>query len=174
MTPGEDSLDALARTLDALDEHLPRSDATVRRSERNRLTILHLHAAAGVYIGPLFALVDEAGQRGAAWQVIRLVPGSTVTLGALLFLGGLILGVATWHRAVRWEMVGLCLLLSWYLIVAVSFGLGAAGWYLGWGWVAGTRPVPYSHGVYLHLATIMIVHLVTLVKIRRARLKAAR
>ena len=171
---GEDRIDALARTLDALDEHLQVSDATVKRSERNRLTILHLHALAAVYIGPLFTLVTPEGRAGAAWAVIRLVPGSTVTLGIMLFLGGLILGVATFQRAVRWEMVGLCVLLGWYVVVAVSFGLGAAGWYLGWDWVGGTRPVPYSHGVYAHLASIMLVHLGTLIKIRRARLKAAR
>jgi hypothetical protein len=171
---GEETIDELARTLDALDDHLRSSDASARREQRNRLSMLHLHAAAACYIGPLFTLIGEEGRRGAAWTVIRLIPGSTVTLGLLLAAGGLILGTATFRRVVFGEMLGLCVLLVWYLIVAVSFGLGALGWYLGWDWVAGSRPVPYSHGVYAHLAAIMLVHLGTLIRIRRARLKAAR
>lgn len=171
---GEETIDALARTLDALDDHLRSSDATAHREQRNRLTILHAHALAGVYIGPLFALVSQEQQRGAAWQLIRVVPGSTVTLGWLLFTGGMILGTATFLRAVVWEMVGLCVLLSWYLTVAVSFGLGAAGWYLGWDWVHGTQPAPYAHGVYFHLFTVLLVHLATLVRIRRSQFKAVR
>ncbi|GGN39396.1 hypothetical protein FHR83_006726 [Actinoplanes campanulatus] len=171
---GEETIDALARTLDALDDHLRSSDATARRSERNRLSMLHLHALAACYIGPLFTLIGEESRRGAAWAVIRLIPGSTTSLGVLLTAGGVVLGVATWRRALVWEMAGLCVLLSWYLIVAVSFGLGAAGWYLRWDWVDGSRPAPYAHGIYLHLFTIMIVHLGTLAKIRRARRKAAR
>lgn len=171
---GEETIDALARTLDALDGHLRSSAATARREQRNRLTILHAHALAGIYIGPLFTLITEEQRRGAAWTVIRLVPGSTVTLGLLLFTGGLILGVSTLQRHLVGEMAGLCVMLCWYLTVAVSFGLGAAGWYLGWDWVDGSRPAPYSHGIYAHLFTILLVHLATLVKIRRARLKARR
>lgn len=173
MTAG-DAVDALARTLDALDEHLQASDATARRSETNRLSLLHLHAGAAIYIGPLFALVGSDGMQGAAWVLIRMIPGAPYSLGALLFTGGLILAVATWRRAVLWEMVGLCVLLSWYLIITVSFGAGAAGWYFGGRRGDGARPAPYAHGIYLHFSGVMLAHLATLIRIRRSQRKASR
>jgi hypothetical protein len=171
---GEKAIDALARTLDALDDHLRSSDATAHREQRNRLGMLHLHAVAAMYIGPLFALVGKEGMTGAAWALIRSIPGAPYSLGGLLFTGGLVLGWATWKRHVRWEMIGLCVLLTWYLIIAVSFGAGAAGWYLGGRRGDGARPAPYTHGIYLHFSAVMLVHLGTLVRIRRARRKAAR
>lgn len=173
MTGGEETINALARTLDALDDHLRSSDATARREQKNRLGMLHLHALAALYIGPLFALVGRDGMQGAAWTVIRTIPGTPYTLGGLLFTGGLILALATFRRRVVGEMIGLCVLLSWYLTIAVSFGAGALGWYLGWSWVTGARPAPYAHGIYLHFSAVMLVHLATLVRIRRVRRKAA-
>ncbi|GAA0494677.1 hypothetical protein Ade02nite_19920 [Paractinoplanes deccanensis] len=171
---GRNAIDRLVETLDALDEHLQTSDATVKRSERNRIGLLHLHAAFAVYIGPMFALLGRDGMAGPAWLLIRRIPGAPVSLACLLFAGGVILGIATWHRAVRWEIVGLCMLLGWYVTIAVSFG-GALLWWLTGGFPAGTpKPAPYTHGVYLHLGALMIVHLVTLIRIRVARRKAAR
>lgn len=172
MSRGEDAITALAETLDALDEHLRDSDAKARRSERNRLSMLHVHAGFAMYIGPFFALVGRDGMRGPTWAVVRQIPGAPYTLGVLLFVGGAILAVATWYRRVPWEITGLCILLTWYLTIALSFGLGVLGWYAGW--LDGPRPAPYAHGVYLHFAAIMAVHWRTLLRIRRAQRVALR
>nr|WP_221374420.1 hypothetical protein [Actinoplanes polyasparticus] len=171
---GEDAINALARTLDDLDLHLQRSDATVKRSERNRIGLLHLHALAALYIGPLFAFVGPEQLAGAAWVLIRYIPGAPESLGCLLFLGGVVLAVSTWRRSAGWEILGLCLLLTWYLTIAISFGGGLLWWLTG-GFPPGTpKPAPYSHGVYLHLSSVMVIHLLTLLRIRRARRKARR
>jgi hypothetical protein len=171
---GEDAINQLARTLDSLDDHLKRSDDVVRRSVKYRLTLLHFHAVFAIYIGLQFTQVDKRTMTGAAWELINGVPGRQWTLGILLALGGVILGVATWRRRIIGEIVGLCFLLSWYLTITASFAGGLIWWELGW-FPAGTaRPTPYAHGVYGHLATIMLVHIGALVRMRRSRLKAAR
>ena len=141
----------------------------MKRSERNRIGLLHLHAAFAVYIGILFAFLGRDGMAGTAWTLVRTIPGTPGSLAALLFVGGIILGFATWKRAVRWEMLGLCLLLSWYLTIAVSFA-GALVWWMLGGFPTNTmRPAPYAHGIYLHFSAVMIVHLTTLLRIRRTR-----
>jgi hypothetical protein len=172
VTGGEDRIDALARTLDALDEHLQVSDATVRRSEKNRLSLLHVHAVFAVAIAPLFAALGQDGMRGPSWVVIRLIPGAPYTLAALLGIGGVILGVATWYRAVVWETAALWVLMAWYALIAVSFA-GAVLLWLADG-ASGQRPSFYAGVVYAHVFVILGVHQRTLVKIRRSRRKAAR
>ncbi len=173
MTAEGDAISALASTLDALDEHLKHSDAAVIRSERNRLSMLHVHALFGMAIGALFSLVGQDGMRGATWTVARMIPGAPVSLGMLLFSGGLILAVATMRRAVRWEMVGLWILLFWYTTVAVSFGSALFLW-LGAGMPGGAaKPSMYGPLLYCHFSIIMSVHLKTLRKIRRFQLRGA-
>lgn len=169
MNTDDQAIDRLAVTLDALDDHLRISDATVRRSERNRLSMLHLHALAAVIIGPLFAAVGKTGMTGATWAVVRLLPGAPFTLAAVLFTGGLILGVATWFRALRWEMFGLWMLLMWYATVSLSFGAAVLLW-AGHGMPAGAaRPSPYAPALYAHFAAVMGVHLRTLRRMIRHR-----
>lgn len=167
--------DPLARTLhalDALDSHLQASDATVRRSESNRLSLLHVHALFAMLIAPLFALLGRDGMTGPSWTIARQIPGAPYTLAALLGIGGVILGVATWYRHVGWELVGLWVLMSWYTIIAVSFA-GALLWWLADG-RPDPRPSPYPAAVYTHVCVILGIHQMTLVRIRRARRKAIR
>lgn len=169
---GEDTIDALARTLDALDDHLRLSDATVRREQRNRLGLLHVHAAAAVVIAPLFAALGPDGMTGATWAVARLIPGAPYTLAALLMVGGVILGTATWYRRVGWELVGLWVLMSWYAIIAVSFGGAVLLWFADGR--PPQRPSFYAPAVYAHVGVILWVHRMTLVRIRRGQRRAAR
>jgi hypothetical protein len=170
----DDPVGRLAATLDALDVHLKRSDADVRRSVRYRLTLLHLHAVFAVYIGIQFTRVDRTTMAVAPWAVIRSVPGSPVSLGIVLATGGLILGMGAWLRNIPAEIAGLCLLLLWYLTIATSFGGALLWWRLGLLPAGTPQPAPYSHGIYLHLSAVMIVHIGSLLKIRAARLRTER
>jgi hypothetical protein len=172
VTGGEETIDALARTLDALDEHLRDSDAVVRRSERNRLSLLHVHALAAVVIAPLFALLGRDGMAGPSWAVARFIPGAPYTLAVLLGIGGVILGVATWYRRVGWELVGLWVLMCWYATIAASFAGAVLVWF-----AEGRppqRPSFYAAAVYAHIGIVLWVHRMTLAKIRRGRRRAAR
>lgn len=166
---GEEAINALARTLDDLDIHLQRSDATVKRSEKNRLSMLTIHGVAAMFIAPAFMAIGRDGMQGATWVVARLIPGSPYTLAVLLFAGGLVLAVATAYRAVWWEMLGLWILLSWYAIIAVSFGAAVVVW-ARHGMPDGPgKPSLYAPVLYSHFVAIMGVHLRTLHRIRRSR-----
>ncbi|MEU3452194.1 hypothetical protein ABZ671_00925 [Micromonospora sp. NPDC006766] len=165
---GLNALDQFAATLDALDAHLTAAGTAMRRSEHNRLSLLHLHAAAAAVVAPLFASIGQAGMQGPSWTIIRHIPAAPYSLAVLLGVGGVILGVATWFRHRSAEMVGLGLLLAWYVIIAGSFG-GAVLLWLADGSPPGPRPPAYPAGVYAHLAVIMAVHLRTLWRMRRPR-----
>lgn len=170
MTGREDeTIDALANTLDALEAHIQATDTTMHRATKYRLGLLHLHAAYAMYIAVWFATIDKPAMSGVAWTVVRAIPGTPVTLAVLLFVGGAILAVATWRRAVGWEIVGLCLLLIWYLTITVSFGGALLWWELGLFPPGTPQPAPYAHGVYLHLSSLMTIHTIVLFRIRRTR-----
>lgn len=169
MSSDEEAIARLASTLDALDDHIRVADATVKRSERNRLSMLHLHALAAVVIGPLFATVGRGGMSGAIWVTVRLIPGAPFTLAILLFTGGIILGTATWLRAVRWEMLGLWILLGWYATIALSFGAAVLLWLWHGAPGGSAKPSPYAPALYCHFAAVMAVHLRTLRRILRHR-----
>lgn len=169
MSGQDDAIAALAGTLDALDTHIQTADATVKRSERNRLGLLHLHAFAAVLMAPLFAAVGKDGMAGATWTVVRLIPGTPFTLAAVLFAGGLILGVATVRRSLWWEKLGLWMLLVWYATIAVSFG-GAVVMWVAHGMPGGpAKPSTYPPILYTHLTAIMAVHLRTLYRMTSHR-----
>lgn len=167
MTRRQDEVvEALARTLESLDAHIRKADDGVRRATRYRLSILHLHAAFAVYIGMQFATLTPEQTSGPTWILIRNVPGMPVLPASVLFIGGVILGTATWRRVLVWEMVGLSMLLLWYVLIAVSFGGALLWWQLGWLPPGTVRPAPYAHGVYAHLACMMVVHLVVLLRLQ--------
>ncbi|WP_250029828.1 hypothetical protein [Paractinoplanes maris] len=173
MNGDHEAVTDLAHLLDQLDDKIRTSDATIRRSEKNRLSLLHVHALFGCLIAPLFAALGHKGMAGPTWTVARLIPGAPYTLAAILFLGGVILAVATWYRIVKWEIVGLWILMAWYSIIAASFA-GAVFVWLAAGSPAGARPSFYPAAVYSHVLVILLVHQNTLLRIRRARRKASR
>jgi hypothetical protein len=166
---GDDAVGRLAVILDNLEGNARVAETTIRRSERNRIGLLHVHAFFAAYIGAWFATLDDAGLSGTAFTIVRAIPGVPISLALLLLTGGVILGAATWRRVVRWEMVGLCMLLSWYVIITVSFAGALVWWWLGYLPPGTPKPAPYAHGVYAHFGAVMIIHLVTL--IRKARLR---
>ncbi|MFC8617756.1 hypothetical protein ACFT9M_15275 [Micromonospora purpureochromogenes] len=105
-----------------LETYIGHVGAQARRSESNRLSLLHLHAAAACYIAPGFALISEAPRQTPTFALVRLIPGAPVSLAVLFGVGGLILGIATIRRRPRWEIAGLSLMLAWYVIVAGTTG----------------------------------------------------
>lgn len=167
MSRGPDPIAALAAALDHLDTHVRVADRVAKRAEGNRLSMLHLHALAALFIGPLFAAIGREGMNTPIWVVARSFPGAPYTLGLLIFIGGLILGPATWYRVIRWEKVGLWILLTWYAIISISFG-GAILLWLTTG-MDTAKPSFYAPMVYLHLTAIMGVHLLTLQRMTARR-----
>ncbi|RKN38247.1 hypothetical protein D7223_31390 [Micromonospora endolithica] len=149
-----------------LETYVGRVDAQAQRSERNRLNLLHLHAAAACYIAPGFALIGQAQQQSATFVLLREIPGAPISLGALFGLGGVALAWGTVRSRSRWAEAGLLLMLFWYLLVAVSFGGAVVVWLVQDR--QGAAPAIYAHGVYLHLAIVMAVHLATLRRIDRS------
>ncbi|MGX6605676.1 hypothetical protein ACWKSP_26610 [Micromonosporaceae bacterium Da 78-11] len=173
MSANDDAIDALANTLDALDDHLRTSDATAKRSERNRLGMLHIHAIAAMIIGPLFGVIGKQGMAGGTWATARLIPGAPFTLAVGLFAGGLILAVATWKRALRWEMLGLWILLCWYATISFTFGAAIVLWFHAGMPDGPGKPSTYAPALYAHFVAIMAIHLRTLYRIRRMRRNSA-
>lgn len=159
-----DLIGDLAAVLDGLAGHVARADGQARRSESNRLTLLHVHAAAALLIGVTFATVNLSG---SAWAVVRLIPGAPWSLAGLIASGGLLLGVSTVRRCKRTEIVALSVLATWYAIMAVSFGGSIVLWYAA-NPPSGPRPALYPPVVYAHLAVIMLVHVWTLSRMRRS------
>lgn len=164
-----DPIGRLSEYLDALDDHIHVADRQVRREQRNRLSLLHLHALAGMLIGPTFAAIGTEGMRAPIWLVVRLIPGTPYSLAALMFAGALVLGASTTVRNLRWEIIGLTMLLSWYTIIAVSFAIAIVVWVIEGRPAEAGPPSLYAPFVYAHLAAVMCVHLYTLRKMRRAR-----
>jgi hypothetical protein len=169
-----DPIGRLTEYLDALDDHIQAVDGELHREVDNRLTLLHLHAFAGMLIAPSFAAIGRDGMTAPIWSIVRQIPGAPYSLAALMFTGAVILGIATTYRNLRWETVGLVMILAWYAILTVSFG-GAVTL-----WLASGRPaVPgppgfYAPFVYLHLTAVMTVHLVTLRRKMRLQRRSRR
>jgi hypothetical protein len=163
---GRSPVDRLADLIDALDDHVRAVDQTARRSERNRIGILYVHALFAVAIGPAFAAIGKQGMHGPIWRAMRDLPGAPYSLGAVMFLGGVILTIATTLRNRPWEIVGLVLLVIWYLTVAITFAASIVLWVVGGR--TGQQPGFYAPLVYLHFTAIMLVHCGTLRKMMRS------
>lgn len=168
MTGYEDKINQLAQALDSVDVHVRAVDATAKREHRNRLNMLHLHAAAAIVVGALFMTMPASSMTATNWIVINMIPGTARSLGLLLLIGGLILGPATHTRNLRWEKIGLWLILLWYATIAFSFGT-AAMLYLAGAIPGAAAPAFYAPMVYLHLTLVMVVHLLTLNRMTRLR-----
>jgi hypothetical protein len=123
---------AVARAVGGLQMAAVHVQAVADRSERNRLNLLHLHGAAGMYVGPLFAAIGAAGMTGSTWSVLRLLPFMPYSMGVLFFVGGTVLYEATTRRMFRTEIVGLVLMAFCYLVIAVSFAASVAVWMAEW------------------------------------------
>ncbi len=166
---GNDPVGALADLIDALDDHMRTSEADKRRAEGNRISILYVHALFALMIAPAFAALGRKGMSGPIWVLIKSMPGTPGSLALIMFLGGLILAIATTLRDRVWEMVGLGFLIMWYGAISFSFAVAVLVWIIGGG--PGPRPGLYAPLIYAHFAVIMLVHCHTL---RRMMLASGR
>lgn len=159
----DDPVAALAEWISAMDVTSRRTTATLRRSERNRLSLLVVHGLAALVIAPLFFAQTAApgGMDSPTFVVLRLVPAAPYTLSTILTLGGLLLVPATLAHNRQWEMTGLLLLIVWYLTIAVAYAAAIAVWARA-GYPASGRPSLFAPALYLHLGIIMLVHWSTL------------
>ncbi len=162
-----DPVDRLRDTIGHVERYITdmqEQGQRARRSEANRLALLAMHGIAATVIAPLFAL---SPLNGPAWVITRQIPGAPWTLAALLGAGGLTLLVSVSKRALRWEIAGLVLLACWYLTMAVGFAAAIGVW------LTTGRPEPrpglYAPMVYLHLFSVMSIHVYTLRRALRGR-----
>jgi hypothetical protein len=162
-------VDRLADQLDALSAHVEEQLSANRRGERNRLSLLYLHALFALFTSPLFFAwaVSPAGFRGTTWQLLAAVPLVEVLLPMLLFIGGSVLTLGTAARSMRAAGIGLLLVFLWYAIIGFSFA-GAVFLWLDEGAPNNAWPAVYAPFVYGHLAAIMWIHLKTVWVIVRA------
>lgn len=121
-----------ARTVGALQSVANTQVARADTNERNRLSLLHLHGAAGMYVGPMFAAIGPPGMTGSTWVVLQSLPGMPYSMGALFFAAGLLLYEATTRRNIRLEVVGLLGMALCYATIALSFAAAVALWLAEW------------------------------------------
>ncbi len=165
--------DQLADVLAALQAHVDdaqihaRQEAEVAKSDRsNRFTLLYVHAFFAILVAPLCVWHGiVTGLSGPSWSVARAIPGVPYSIGTVLFAGGVILALATAARSRAWIIAGLAAILSWYVIIALTFS-GAVVLWLDAGAPLARQQVPATYAVlvYAGYAAILGIHLRTVVR----------
>ena len=153
------SLASVGRDLDDLTEHQ-------RRSTRGRLSLLHIHAVTGVLVGAGMIANGPEGIASPAFAGIRWIPGAPFSVGAVLVVLGVVLGVATWRRAVRTEMAAAFGIVVWYLMFATSFVGAMVSWQMN---PHGQKPSWQGMFSYYGWAALLIAHLRILAWVRATR-----
>lgn len=158
------ALDRMTDVVDSFETYVIYAASREEHGTQYRLNLLWIHAFAALLIAPLMSATGRDGMSGPSFVVVRQIPGTPYSLSALLGIGGVILGLGCVFRAKRVEVVGLCLLMIFYLTLAVSFAALPIMWL---GDRTSVKPPMYAPVVYCHLAVIMSVHMWALVVRRR-------
>jgi hypothetical protein len=167
----EDPVNRLATWLSVIDITSRETEGKLKTSETNRLNMLVIHGVAALLVAPGFAaqLAAPGGMDSPSFAVLRHIPGTPYGLAFILGLGGAILVPATLARSREWELVGLALLATWYLTLAVALAAAFIPWAYA-GRDPHTRPSLFGVQLYLHFTAVMIVHSLTIIrKMRRDR-----
>ncbi|MBT56583.1 MAG: hypothetical protein CMF72_24685 [Mameliella sp.] len=143
---------------DALQRHVEAVEAVTAQAtweNTNRIGLLWVHAGIGIVGGVLILARGGStalNELNAAWGPIT---------GWVALMGGLMLADGLSHdpRSVPREATGLFAMLAWDLIMGVGFIIAAAE--------NGTQPYPVA--IYGGLALLILVHLFTLRKVRKAK-----
>lgn len=144
MIPDNDRLDRADKALESLA-------LKQRYDERNRVTLLLVHAVGGFFAG-LFIITDEPP---TAW-VDRFGPGEALPLGGPPLVGGLLLAFGL---AMRYTSAPS----AWRFVIEAVGMLGILAWSLVMIWViSGSGNAVYPVAVYADLAGLMLVHFATL------------
>lgn len=155
----EDPTDALANLFDSMEMHVRRAGRTAHIDERVRLSLLLGHACFGIVVGPAFALLSLSGMTSPSFVLLRRVPGNPWSMAAVIFVAGIVLAVATWHRQRAWEYAALVAMLMWYGIVAVSLAGAVVLWLAAPGPPDWTKsPSIYAPLIYSHLCYALVAH----------------
>lgn len=172
----EETVQRLTDLLDGIEERVEHGRRTAALDERNRINLLFGHALFAAMVGPGFALLAKTGMASASFVIVRRVPGAPYSLAAWIFVAGLALATATYHRRRLGEYLALGALLLWYVTFSVSLiaaigiwmapavragGLGQFTEHLDWG----HAPAIYAPVVYAHLAYAMGGHMRTIRKL---------
>jgi hypothetical protein len=158
------SLAAVGRDLDDLTEHQ-------RRSTSGRLSLLHIHAVTGVLTGCGVIATGRAGFAAPSYDGLRWIPGAPTSIGAVLIVLGLVLGVATWRRHISTEMVAACGIVVWYVGFGSSFLWTAASWLLD---PSGPKPSFQGIPAYYGWAALLVAHMWILAWVRATRGRVSR
>ena len=140
------------------------------RTTRNRLSLLHIHAATAVLVGGAVVLNGPEGIATPAYAGVRLIPGAPATVGAMLIIFGIVLGIATWFREIRWEMVAVVGMVGWYLLWATSFAYAVIAWQID---PVGVKPSYQGMFAYYGWAGLLIAHFRVLVWLNPHRKRGA-
>lgn len=156
-------LAAVGRDLDDLSEHQ-------RRSTRGRLSLLHIHAVTAVFTGAGVVANGPSGIASSSYDGIRWVPGAPTSIGAVLVVFGVILGVATWRRNITVELFAACGIVAWYCGFGSSFAWTSIAWLITHD---GLKPSFQGAPAYYGWAALLVAHMWILAWVRttRARVK---
>lgn len=125
-----------------------------RYDERNRIELLMVHALKGIGVGYMLARYGPPD----AWN-LEFGEGSQFFLWAPALFGGLMLMLGLlWGRNILLEAIGMAGLITWDFLMIFTLAKSGLN--------------PYAVVVYAGMAGLMIVHIKTLAKYLRARLKA--
>lgn len=161
-----DPIDAFTDLMDGFSEYIIRAGDQVQHGRQYRLNLLWIHALFALLMGPTFMALGRNGMTSAAWFYLRSVPGAPASIGAVLVVGGFILGTGCVLRNRVVECVGLVAVAAFYLTIAVGFGAANIHWYTS-DTPIGPKPASYAPLLYLHLVVIMCLHLWTLIGVIR-------
>lgn len=161
-----DPVEVMSEMFDSFETYARKAEVTEHNSVSYRLNLLWIHATAAILIAPLFAANRANIQISPSFKYLRLIPGAPGSVALILGISGFILGIGCVLRMKKMEIVGLCGLALWYLIIVFSFGGAVVNWYLA-GSPVGQSPALYAPVLYLHFAVIMVAHMLNLVRARR-------
>jgi hypothetical protein len=159
-----DALDRMTDVVDSLGEYVIVTGERARHGTRYRLNLLWVHAIAALLMAPLFMATGRDGMTAPSFAFLRSLPGSPYTVGAVLMLGGLVVGMGCIFRAKAIEAAGLVLLGVFYLTLAITFSVPPVRWLLG---EDVSKPTLYGPVLYAHLTVIMAMHIRALLISRR-------
>lgn len=144
--------------LDQAEKSLSNLVLRQRYDETNRLTLLIMHGVGALLVGLLLAVSEPP----AAWRAICPNPSFDWILWGPAFSGGLFLLSGLWnHRNLYLELLGMVLILIWDVMMVVIFAKNAAQ--------IGTNAALYPISVYFTFASLMGVHIRTVITYLRGR-----
>lgn len=166
------AVDEMMHVLDGFEQYVIYAAGRDAAGTRYRLNLLWFHAICALLVAPLLSLTGRDGLTGPSFTFLRTLPGSPYSLSTMIGIGGLVLGLGCVFRAKRVEIGGLVLLLLFYLCLAISFAIPGVRWLLEIDASGAPKPPLYGPIIYLHLSSIMAVHIWALLLRHRAEGRA--